>query len=552
MKRMIIPALLFMLLSFFVSGYDCGNGECESYGGYGETHASCPQDCYCGDNDCHFDESITSCPADCYCGDGKCETAERHSGCTSDCPPMCGNGIIELGEVCDDGPLNSDVAPDACRTDCRDAYCTDGVIDTGEICDDGYHGMDVPTLCRDDCTLPYCGDGVVDFGKPNYYSQYEYFEECDDANSDNNDGCTDECKGCTALQDDFRITGDYSAHFCDIDFPDAGDEGIIIIEGFGITVDCQGATITGDGTGTGLVIIGDANIVKNCNVENFATGIRIEGGANMLMECNICNNDVDIDADRFTNYGDENTCDVAPNWFERVQGCSYECDGKKNRYFMHTIRQECVDKGLPVYEEMAPQMAPTQGLLGRILSFFGIGKDKAPEVELPAQEETAVNIPEPEVKEPDTEKQPVPIKPELVGSPIKPIQPPVEVYDVCCDIHSDYYELTNIECQKRSGYETDGSYCEDTVEVYDVCCEIKGKDGYTYTETDNVDCESRSGHEMHESYCEEDAQEENICCKVMSTALTRAPAPNYYSLTSAECKAKQGEEVSDKYCSSLT
>jgi cysteine-rich repeat protein len=33
--------------------------------------------------------------------------------------------------------INSDTAPDACRTDCQPARCGDGVVDGGESCDDG-------------------------------------------------------------------------------------------------------------------------------------------------------------------------------------------------------------------------------------------------------------------------------------------------------------------------------------------------------------------------------------------------------------------------------
>lgn len=52
---------------------------------------------------------------------------------------VCGDGTVDSGEECDDGALNSDSDPDACRSDCRGAYCGDGVIDPGEseVCDDG-------------------------------------------------------------------------------------------------------------------------------------------------------------------------------------------------------------------------------------------------------------------------------------------------------------------------------------------------------------------------------------------------------------------------------
>lgn len=99
---------------------------------------------------------------------------------------ICGNGICETGEVCDDGEYNNDYAPDKCRPDCRLYGCGDGVTDTGEECDT-YSTRNEPNKCRSNCTLPYCGDGIVDDAAP-------YNEECDDGNSNNSDGCSTSCK----------------------------------------------------------------------------------------------------------------------------------------------------------------------------------------------------------------------------------------------------------------------------------------------------------------------------------------------------------------------
>lgn len=51
--------------------------------------------------------------------------------------PVCGDGILSVGEACDNGAANSDTQPDACRTDCSLAGCGDSVVDSGEDCDDG-------------------------------------------------------------------------------------------------------------------------------------------------------------------------------------------------------------------------------------------------------------------------------------------------------------------------------------------------------------------------------------------------------------------------------
>jgi len=55
------------------------------------------------------------------------------SGCVA--TPVCGNGVVEQGEECDDGTANSDTLPDACRTNCRRAFCGDAVIDSAEECE---------------------------------------------------------------------------------------------------------------------------------------------------------------------------------------------------------------------------------------------------------------------------------------------------------------------------------------------------------------------------------------------------------------------------------
>lgn len=64
----------------------------------------------------------------------------------------CGDGTTDPDEDCDDGPLNSNDTPDACREDCTLPRCDDGVVDPGygEICDTA----DVPAgeQCSEDCS----------------------------------------------------------------------------------------------------------------------------------------------------------------------------------------------------------------------------------------------------------------------------------------------------------------------------------------------------------------------------------------------------------------
>ncbi|MBI5504038.1 MAG: DUF4215 domain-containing protein [Deltaproteobacteria bacterium] len=99
--------------------------------------------------------------------------------------PDCGNTVVDSGEQCDDG---NNISGDGCTAGCLDEFCGDGVInDNGaEQCDDGAGNSDVlPDACRTNCQNPICGDGVTDLG-----------EECDDANTNEADGCTSQCTSC--------------------------------------------------------------------------------------------------------------------------------------------------------------------------------------------------------------------------------------------------------------------------------------------------------------------------------------------------------------------
>lgn len=143
-----------------------------------------------------------------FCGNGLLEGGEvcddgnfqPGDGCSPDClsAEVCGNAIVDAaaGEQCDDGANNSDTAPDACRTNCAFAACGDGVVDPSlnETCDEGVDNSDAPdALCRSNCQPRRCGDGEVDpaFG-----------EVCDDGNLLSGDGCSGDClsvEGCGNL-----------------------------------------------------------------------------------------------------------------------------------------------------------------------------------------------------------------------------------------------------------------------------------------------------------------------------------------------------------------
>jgi len=98
--------------------------------------------------------------------------------------PLCGNGALDPGEVCDDGNTASG---DGCSASCTsDETCGNGVVDpvTGEVCDDGNttDGDGCSADCKSDET---CGNGVVDTAAG---------ETCDDGGLTPADGCDANCQ----------------------------------------------------------------------------------------------------------------------------------------------------------------------------------------------------------------------------------------------------------------------------------------------------------------------------------------------------------------------
>lgn len=112
-------------------------------------------------------------------------------GCPKDKDPdpICGNGVVEGDEECDDGNA---VSGDGCSALCEDEgteNCGNGTLDPGEECDDGN------TVSGDGCSAtcvsevdPECGNDILELG-----------EECDDGNTVDGDGCEGDCTLTTAI-----------------------------------------------------------------------------------------------------------------------------------------------------------------------------------------------------------------------------------------------------------------------------------------------------------------------------------------------------------------
>ena len=127
------------------------------------------------------------CQNDLDCAGGACDCAGSPCGegevavCRT---IVCGDGIIEGIEVCDDGAgAGTDSA--TCDFDCTAVVCGDDHTNTaaGEVCDPGAVGT-YSSTCNIDCTFPSCGDGLHNAPAG---------EGCDDGNTDDGDGCLNSC-----------------------------------------------------------------------------------------------------------------------------------------------------------------------------------------------------------------------------------------------------------------------------------------------------------------------------------------------------------------------
>jgi len=79
-------------------------------------------------------------------------TMSGFNAAPSNCAPECGDGILAIGEECDDGEHNGDTSYGGCSTSCTlGEFCGDGIINGDEMCDDGgENGLPgkCPTGCR--------------------------------------------------------------------------------------------------------------------------------------------------------------------------------------------------------------------------------------------------------------------------------------------------------------------------------------------------------------------------------------------------------------------
>ena len=165
-------------------GDDATKGDvCDGFGAcVGELYACLPTQCELSSTPNGVGCDVVNTPVGGACDDGDPTTVADQcdgSGACSGTPSVCGDGVTEGVEVCDDG---NNVTEQSCP-----------------------YGTPSCTACRAGCievlnlTGPYCGDNTTDAS---------FGEECDDGNSQSGDGCSEACQseqsGCVTLGVDVR------------------------------------------------------------------------------------------------------------------------------------------------------------------------------------------------------------------------------------------------------------------------------------------------------------------------------------------------------------
>jgi hypothetical protein len=114
---------------------------------------------------------------------------------------LCGNGIRDVGEACDDGAANG---PGPCNGVCHKASCGDGFVEAGvEECDEGSNNKNTGE-CLLTCKKARCGDGFV----------WKGVEDCDPAAPDTPPGtCADDCKNGLTCPAGGTFTGNLNLTF---------------------------------------------------------------------------------------------------------------------------------------------------------------------------------------------------------------------------------------------------------------------------------------------------------------------------------------------------
>ncbi|MGM0596218.1 MAG: DUF4215 domain-containing protein [Myxococcota bacterium] len=249
---------------------------------------------------------------------------------------LCGNGIVDPGEECDDGNL---INHDGCNEFCMiESFCGNGIVEPGEECDDD--NQKDGDGCDHNCMVETgCGNGILELG-----------EECDDDNIDTGDGCDGECK----MENAEAVCGNSIWELgegCDDGNTENGD---------GCSSNCEREDGCGDGTKSESEQCDDGNNVsgdgcsKDCQVEFICGDDNCDPDNGET--CELCPEDCCPDCGNgILEEGEE--CDDGNNTSD--DGCSRGCLDEDGEAVcgngIWELGEECDDGNLTAHDGCSPE-----------------------------------------------------------------------------------------------------------------------------------------------------------------------------------------------------
>jgi parallel beta-helix repeat protein len=235
---------------------------------------------------CDEGESSLYCPEDCSTGiqDDYCDMAsdkvndpDCQYGLDPDYEPTDdtdGDGVLDGSDDC---PLTPQVAViDEAGCACSQKICADEDPATVGRCN--------PTTAACENVADTDGDQVAD-DEDNCPSDYNPGQ----IDSDDDD-TGDQCEIGPITQDTVLDGGTYHVYDYDV-------RGAVVISASNVTLDCAGATLSGNGDGYGIYVPAgvDHVTIQNCHVSNYHYGIYVDGSAsNQLLDNTLEQNDYGI------------------------------------------------------------------------------------------------------------------------------------------------------------------------------------------------------------------------------------------------------------------
>jgi len=163
-KRILVPMAALGMAAFFAQACSGGDSTNSGSGNPGACQENDTKQCFCTDGTTSAQTCKGGAWTECPCnggaggngGSGGSGGNGGAGGGEPTCVPggsaeiLCGNGVVDPGEECDDG--NCDPT-DQCTDVCKNAICGDKIVQPPEVCDDG-NGGELGDMCPDDCGIP--------------------------------------------------------------------------------------------------------------------------------------------------------------------------------------------------------------------------------------------------------------------------------------------------------------------------------------------------------------------------------------------------------------